>query len=90
MSTIQLRRPFPLLDKTMCEVVRPRDYLEVGDFLAARRESQDEAVQTAVLVARVCGLELSEIQSMDMRDYLQVVEHVAKLQESEDPKAETG
>ncbi len=75
----ELKRPFEGLHGRITAVTA-RDHLTVGDLLAGRRASAtDETVQSVAMVACVCGLDSSEINSMDLDDYGKFADHVSKL-----------
>lgn len=83
---LKLRTAFKTLDGRSLSTLTLRDYLTVGDVLDAEREGGDSSNKIAVvLVAKVAGLDVKEVHSLDTRDFDDISDHVIKIRER-DPK----
>lgn len=87
---ITLKRPIVRQDGQTVSTVKPRAYLTAGDVMAARRYSKDdEVLQNFMLVARVCGLDIIDVESMAIED-VEAVSRAFAEEETSDPKADPG
>ena len=95
---IQLKRAIPRLnrDDGSISAVNVREYITAGDMLAqqraARRDATDaenELVCSLTLIAKLCGLDMKEVESLDVADVNAITSYVAGLLKTEaepDPK----
>jgi hypothetical protein len=86
-----LTTPFKDLTGTLRTALDLRDVLTGGDILFAQRQKGNAVEQGYHIIARVAGLDLKEVEEMDVRDIAQIDAHIVQIQappESADPKAE--
>lgn len=84
---IKLITPFVDMAKETRTCVDLREVMTGGDLLFARRESstKDPVEVSFRLVARMIGLDMSELESMDIRD-IEVLQ--GKIEEIQSKKAD--
>jgi hypothetical protein len=79
---INLVTPFKDLGGQLRTFVEVREVMTGGDILFARRTSasKDPVELSFMIAARMCGLDMSELESMDVRDIEAVQDYVNGLQ----------
>jgi len=86
---LTLTTPFKDLTGTLRTTVDLRDVLTGGDVLFAQRQKGNAVEQGYHMIARIAGLDLREIEEMDVRDIAKIDAHIARIQETPaDPKGE--
>jgi hypothetical protein len=86
----QLKRAIPRLDRSMCTVVTIREYLTAGDVLAQARAGEGELLQSLTLLGKLTGLDMMEVESLDVEDVNAIMDQISKIITKEaatDPKA---
>lgn len=82
----KLINPFKDLGGVLRTELQVRDHLTAGDVLHARRSGAgDDFTIGLELIARVCGLDMKEVLSMDMRDVDVLDAHIGELRSPKAP-----
>lgn len=83
---LTLITPFKDFGGTVRTYLDLHDYLTGGDVLFAQRQVGSATEQGYHMIARVAGLDLKDLDAMDVRDIAKVDAHIAAIQA---PKDET-